>query len=81
MPCIGIDSRGIRENCICSAMVWTDQIMQNEVTLEQLQGSEINYPLKRKGKAEGVAYLARYLLFEASSWMINSNLDLTGVGQ
>lgn len=72
--------RGIRVNCICPAMVWTDLIMQNEVTLEQLQESEKSYPLKRYGKPEDVANLAIYLLSDASSWMTNSCLDLTGGG-
>lgn len=73
--------RGIRVNCICPAMVWTDLIMQNEVTLEQLQESEKSYPLKRYGKPEDVAYLAIYLLSNASLWMTNSCIDLTGGGQ
>lgn len=72
--------RGIRVNCICPAMVWTDLIMQNEVTLEQLQESEKSYPLKRYGKPEDVASLAIYLLSDASSWMTNSCIDLTGGG-
>ncbi len=73
--------RGIRVNCICPAMVWTDLIMQNEVTLEQLQESEKSYPLKRYGRPEDVANLAIYLLSDASSWMTNSCIDLTGGGQ
>lgn len=72
--------RGIRVNCICPAMVWTDLIMQNEVTLEQLQESEKSYPLKRYGKPDDVASLAIYLLSDASSWMTNSCIDLTGGG-
>ena len=72
--------RGIRVNCICPAMVWTKLIMQNQVTLEQLQESEKSYPLKRYGKPEDVANLAIYLLSDASSWMTNSCIDLTGGG-
>ncbi len=72
--------RGIRVNCICPAVVWTDLILQNEVTLEQLQESEEKYPLKRYGKPEDVAFLAIYLLSNASSWMTNSCIDLTGGG-
>lgn len=70
--------RGIRVNCICPAMVWTDLIMQNEVTLEELQESEKNYPLKRYGKPEDISNLAIYLLSDASSWMTNSCMDITG---
>ena len=70
--------RGVRVNCICPAMVWTDLIMQNEVTEEQLRESEKNYPLKRYGKPEDIAYLAVFLLSDASSWMTNSCIDITG---
>ncbi len=72
--------RGIRVNCICPAMVWTDLIMQNEVTVDQLRESEKNYPLKRYGKPEDIANLAVYLLSDASSWMTNSCIDITGGG-
>ena len=72
--------RGIRVNCICPAMVWTDLIMQNEVTVDQLRESEKNYPLKRFGKPEDIANLAVYLLSDASSWMTNSCIDITGGG-
>lgn len=72
--------RGIRVNCICPAMVWTDLILQNEVTIDQLHESEKNYPLKRYGKPEDVANLAIYLLSNASSWMTNSCVDLMGGG-
>ena len=70
--------RGIRVNCICPAMVWTDLIMQNEITLDQLHESEQGYPLKRYGKPEDVANLAIYLLSDASTWMTNCCIDLTG---
>lgn len=72
--------RGIRVNCICPAMVWTDLIMQSEVTLEQLQESEKSYPLKRYGKPDDIANLVVYLLSDASSWMTNSCIDITGGG-
>ena len=72
--------RGIRVNCICPAMVWTDLIMQNEVTVDQLRESEKNYPLKRFGKPEDIANLAVYLLSDASSWMTNSCIEITGGG-
>lgn len=72
--------RGIRVNCICPAMVWTDLILQNEVTVDQLRESEKNYPLKRYGRPEDIANLAVYLLSDASSWMTNSCIDITGGG-
>ena len=69
---------GIRVNCICPAMVWTQLVYQNEVTEQQLHGLEKAYPLKRYGKPEDIANLAIYLLSDASSWMTNSCIDITG---
>lgn len=70
--------RGIRVNCICPAMVWTDLIMQEGVGKEELEQAQIKYPLKRYGQPEDIANLAIYLLSDASSWMTNSCIDITG---
>jgi NAD(P)-dependent dehydrogenase (short-subunit alcohol dehydrogenase family) len=70
--------RGIRVNCICPAMVWTDLIMQEGVGREELEQAQQKYPLKRYGQPEDVANLAIYLLSDASKWMTNSCIDITG---
>lgn len=70
--------RGIRVNCICPAMVWTDLIMQEGVGKEELELAQQKYPLKRYGQPEDVANLAIYLLSDASQWMTNSCIDITG---
>ena len=70
--------RGIRVNCICPAMVWTDLIMQEGVGKEELAQAQQKYPLKRYGEPEDVANLAIYLLSDASRWMTNSCIDITG---
>lgn len=70
--------RGIRVNCICPAMVWTDLIMQEGVGREELEQAQLKYPLKRYGKPVDVANLAIYLLSDASQWMTNSCIDITG---
>lgn len=70
--------RGIRVNCICPAMVWTDLIMQEGVGKEELEQAQQKYPLKRYGQPEDIAYLAIYLLSDASQWMTNSCIDITG---
>lgn len=72
--------RKIRVNCISPAMVWTDLIFNGGVSLEQLQEDEKEYPLKRYGQPEDIAYLTTYLLSDASSWMTGSNLKITGGG-
>lgn len=73
--------RQIRVNCISPAMVWTDLIMNDGVTEEQLKEDESKYPLKRYGKPEDIANLAVYLLSEDSSWMTGSNVKISGGGQ
>ena len=70
--------RLIRVNCICPAMVWTDLVLQEGVTREDLQEDEKRYPLKRYGSPEDIANLAIYLLGDASGWMTGSNIEITG---
>lgn len=70
--------RNIRVNSICPAMVWTDLILADGISKEELEEAQSKYPLKRYGKPEDVAYLAIYLLSDASCWMTGSSLDLTG---
>lgn len=70
--------RNIRVNCICPAMVWTDLIMQEGVGRDELEQAQKRYPLKRYGQPEDVANLAIYLLSDASQWMTNSCIDITG---
>lgn len=78
--CLGLElaPRQIRVNCICPAMVWTDLIIQEGVSKEELEEAQQKYPLKRYGKPEDIAYLAIYLLSNASSWMTGSLIDITG---
>lgn len=73
--------RMIRVNCISSAMVWTDFVLNENVDEEQLKEDERKYPLKRYGKPQDIANLALYLLSDASSWMTGSNLKISGGGK
>lgn len=73
--------RQIRVNCICPAMVWTDLILQGGISKEDLEEAQLKYPLKRYGKPEDIAYLAIYLLSDASSWMTGTCVDITGGGE
>ncbi len=81
--CLGLElaSRQIRVNCICPAMVWTDLIIQGNVTKEVLEEAQLKYPLKRYGKPEDIAYLTVYLLSDVSSWMTGSCVDISGGGE
>lgn len=70
--------RLIRVNSICPAMVWTDLIIQEGVSKEELEVAQLKYPFKRYGNPEDVAYLAVYLLSDAASWMTGNEVDLGG---
>lgn len=81
--CLGLElaSRQIRVNCICPGMVWTDLIIQGVFTKEVLEEAQLKYPLKRYGNPEDIAYLAVYLLSDASNWMTGSCIDISGGGE
>ncbi|WP_455637915.1 SDR family NAD(P)-dependent oxidoreductase [Parabacteroides sp.] len=72
----------IRVNSICPAMVWTE-LVEKDASMMGVNYNEIQieYPLKRYGKPEDVAYLSIYLLSNASSWMTGSCIDITGGGE
>lgn len=72
--------RKIRVNCICPAMVWTDLITR-DVDKESLEEAQYQYPLKRYGNPEEIAYLAIYLLSDAAAWMTGSCIDISGGGE
>ena len=72
--------RMIRVNCISPAMVWTELVLSDGISVDQLKRDEAKYPLKRYGQPEDVAHLAAFLLSDASSWMTGSNIKLTGGG-
>ena len=78
---LGLAPRLIRVNCICPGMVWTELILKDGVDKEQLEQSQLTYPLKRFGQPEDIANLAIYLLSDASSWMTGSSLDISGGGE
>lgn len=72
----------IRVNCICPAMVWTELVEHDaQLTGADYHEAEKNYPLGRYGKPEDIAYLADYLLSDASAWMTGSCIDITGGGE
>ena len=80
--CLALEQapRNIRVNCISPTMVWTELITES-LSEQQLKEAESNYPLKRFGKPEDIAYLAVYMLGETSSWMTGSNVEITGGSQ
>lgn len=81
--CLSLElaSRNIRVNCISPAMIWTDLILKDGVSEEQLIEDEKKYPLKRYGTPDDIANLVIYMLSDASTWMTGSNVMITGGGK
>jgi len=78
--CLGLElaPRMIRVNCICPAMVWTDLILRDGISKEEMEEAQQKYPLKRYGQPDDIANMAVYLLSDASSWITGSCMDITG---
>lgn len=70
--------RRIRVNCILPGMVWTPLIEHSPLSKEQYIEDEKRYPLGRYGQPNDVAYLALYLLSDASVWMTGSLITIDG---
>jgi NAD(P)-dependent dehydrogenase (short-subunit alcohol dehydrogenase family) len=59
-------------------VVETTIFKEGVISGEQLDGSKKQYPLKRYGKPEEIAFAVIYLLSDASSWVTGSNLVIDG---
>ena len=72
--------QGIRVNTVCPAIVETPILEQsfNMMTEDEIMKKVVDYPLRRFGKPEDVAYGVVYLLSEASSWITGINLAIDG---
>lgn len=75
---LDLASKQIRVNCVNPGMIDTNIFDAGTITKEQLEEDKRNYPLKRYGKPEEVAYAAIYLLSDASKWVTGSNLLIDG---
>jgi NAD(P)-dependent dehydrogenase (short-subunit alcohol dehydrogenase family) len=70
--------KGIRVNCVNPGLIKTNLLDSYTVTEEQFTEKIKQYPLKRYGKPEEVAYAVIYLLSDASSFTTGSNLVIDG---
>ena len=68
----------IRVNCIEPGWITTEWSEKTGITQEQLQQALSNYPFKRFGTPEEVAYAVVYLLSDATKWMTGSVIKLDG---
>ncbi len=70
--------RMIRSNSIHPGMVETPLVSNGTISEEELDIYRNNYPLKRFGKPEEVAWAIIYLLSDASKWMTGSSIIIDG---
>lgn len=70
--------KGIRVNSVNPGMVDTPINNIDSFTEEQKQNDIANYPLKRYGLPNDVAWGIIYLLSDASSWVTGTNLKIDG---
>lgn len=67
----------IRANAVHPGMIETGFIKEN-LSEEELKKNISEYPLKRFGKPEEIAWAIIYLLSDASSWITGSSLTIDG---
>ena len=70
--------KGIRCNSVNPGMTWTNLIKDSVLSDEQMEADLKNYPLRRYGRPEDIAYAIVYLLSEASSWVTGTALRIDG---
>ena len=73
-----LGTKRIRVNAVHPGMVETDLIHGGALSEDDLKKDVGNYPLRRYGKAEEIAYAIIYLLSEAASWITGSSLIIDG---
>jgi len=72
-------SKNIRVNSVCPGMVDTNLLKENPlISKNQLDKDIKNYPLRRYGTPNDIAYAIIYLLSDASSWVTGDNMLIDG---
>lgn len=70
--------KGIRCNAVSPGMVNTSLVANIRFSEEELSKDMAQYPLKRYGEPEEIAYAIIYLLSDAASWVTGTNLVIDG---
>ena len=74
-----LGDKGIRVNSVHPGMVETKLIHDGAASEEDLQNDmNNNYPLKRYGRPEEIAWAIAYLLSDATAWVTGSQLVIDG---
>lgn len=74
---VELADKKIRANAVHPGMVETKMILEN-LTDEERQKDLDDYPLKRYGKPEEIAWAIIYLLSDASAWVTGTSLVIDG---
>jgi len=75
---VELASKGIRCNAVSPGMINTPLVKNTSFSDEELKKDMEQYPLKRYGEPEEIAYAIIYLLSDAASWVTGSNLVIDG---
>jgi len=70
--------KGIRVNSVHPGMVETKLIHDGAISEDDMQKDMLNYPLKRYGKPEEIAWSIIYLLSDASAWVTGTQSVIDG---
>ena len=74
---VELADKNIRANAVHPGMVETKMILENLTDEEREKGMN-DYPLKRFGKPEEIAWAIIYLLSDASAWVTGTSLTIDG---
>jgi NAD(P)-dependent dehydrogenase (short-subunit alcohol dehydrogenase family) len=75
---LDLSTKGIRVNSVNPGMVETAIFDEGVITKKQMEEDAKQYPLKRYGKPEEIAYAVIYFLSDASKWVTGSSLIIDG---
>jgi NAD(P)-dependent dehydrogenase (short-subunit alcohol dehydrogenase family) len=70
--------KNIRVNSVNPGLVESHIYDAGIITSDQIEEDKKNYPLKRHGRPEEIAYAVIYLLSDASCWVTGSSLVIDG---
>lgn len=73
-----LSAKFIRVNAVLPGMVETPLIENGVLTQDDIEKDKLNYPLKRYGRPEEIAWSIIYLLSDAAAWVTGSEFVIDG---